>query len=96
MNSFRKRTALRIAAVSVLLAALASPLAGFIARHNAEQAIISLAWEESGRLLQRYGSFDLDNPKAPESAVHFRNSLRVNLAMTTLLLGRGCFCKLAG
>lgn len=68
MNPFRKRTALRIAAVSLLLAALASPLAWWIVRHNAEQAILSLAWEESGRLLQRYGSFDLDAPQAVQTA----------------------------
>jgi len=68
MQRFRQRTAWRIAVVSVLLAALASPLAWFIARHNAEQAVISLAWEEAGRLLQRYGSFALDGPNAAQQA----------------------------
>jgi HD-GYP domain-containing protein (c-di-GMP phosphodiesterase class II) len=78
MNPFHKRTAGRIAAVSILLAVLASPLAGLIARHNAEQAIISLAWEESDRLLQRYGPFNLNEPQAVQSA---------NVAAQTILGG---------
>jgi putative nucleotidyltransferase with HDIG domain len=68
MNTFHKRTALRIAAVSLLLAALASPLTGLIARREAEQAIISLAREEAGRLLQRYGAFDLNGQQAGQTA----------------------------
>jgi HD-GYP domain-containing protein (c-di-GMP phosphodiesterase class II) len=68
MNTFHKRTALRIAAVSLLLAALASPLTGLMARRDAEQAIISLAREEASRLLQRYGAFDLNGPQAMQTA----------------------------
>ncbi|NCP41319.1 MAG: HD domain-containing protein [Rhodoferax sp.] len=64
MNSFQKRTALRIAAVSLFLACLASPIAWYVARESAEQAIVSLAIEESGRLLHRYDAFNLDGPKA--------------------------------
>jgi len=59
MNSFQKRTALRIASVSLILAGIASPIAWYVARESAEQAIVSLATEESGRMLHRYDAFDL-------------------------------------
>jgi len=64
MNSFQKRTALRIAAVSLFLACLASPIAWYVARESAEQAIVSLAIEESGRMLHRYDAFNLVGPEA--------------------------------
>ncbi|HJV84206.1 MAG TPA: HD-GYP domain-containing protein [Noviherbaspirillum sp.] len=51
MNAFNRQTAIRIAAVSVLLAAIASPTAWLVAHGNAEQATVSLAMEESRRLL---------------------------------------------
>ena len=40
MNAFNRKTATRIAAVSLLLAAVASPLAWFVARENAEQGTV--------------------------------------------------------
>jgi predicted PurR-regulated permease PerM len=64
MNSFQKRTAQRIAAISFLMAAIASPIAWFVARENAEEGIVSLAMEASDGLL-RY--FDVLNPSAPNS-----------------------------
>ncbi|HJV73822.1 MAG TPA: HD-GYP domain-containing protein [Noviherbaspirillum sp.] len=51
MNAFSKRTAIRIAIVSVLLGAIASPLAWFVAHLNAENGTVALAMEESRRLL---------------------------------------------
>jgi HD-GYP domain-containing protein (c-di-GMP phosphodiesterase class II) len=68
MNAFQKRTAIRIAAVSVLLAALASPAAWFVAREGAEESIVSLATEESRRLLDHYNAIDLNAPDAAEHA----------------------------
>lgn len=68
MNAFNKRTALRIAAVSLLLASLASPVAWFVARESAEEGIVSLASEESGRLLHRHNAIDLSGPNAKEHA----------------------------
>jgi HD-GYP domain-containing protein (c-di-GMP phosphodiesterase class II) len=68
MNTFRKRTALRIAAVSLLLASLASPVAWLVARDNAEASIVSLAIEESDRLLHHYDAIDLSGPEATEHA----------------------------
>lgn len=68
MNNFQKRTAIRIAAVSVILVCLASPLAWYIARENAEQAIVSLAIEESGRMLHRYDAVNLDSTDAATKA----------------------------
>lgn len=66
MNTFRKRTALRIAAVSLLLASLASPVAWLVARESAEESVVSLAIEESGRLLHHYDAIDLGGPAARE------------------------------
>ena len=69
MNPFQKRTAIRIAAVSVVLASIASPGAWFVARERAEESIVSLASEESGRLLHHYDAIDLNGPTAAEHAV---------------------------
>ena len=68
MNAFKKRTAIRIAAVSLVLASLASPVAWFVARENAEESIVSLAIEESGRLLHHFDAVNLSGPDAAEHA----------------------------
>jgi class 3 adenylate cyclase len=60
MNPFQKRTALRIAAISLMLAAIASPLAWFVAQENAEEGIVSLAMEASDGLLRHFDAIDLD------------------------------------
>lgn len=62
MNTFNRRTAVRIAIVSVLLAAVTSPVAWFVAHRNAEEATVSLAIEESGRLLRRFDTAALNGP----------------------------------
>ena len=54
MNSFQKHAAIRIGAVSIVLALMASPLAWLIARERAEENVVALASEESGRLLRYY------------------------------------------
>ena len=64
MNNFQKRTAARIALVSILLACIASPIAWFVQRENSEEAIVELANEEAGRLLHRYDAFNLSGPDA--------------------------------
>jgi HD-GYP domain-containing protein (c-di-GMP phosphodiesterase class II) len=69
MNTFQKRTAIRIAAVSILLASLASPVAWLVARENAEEGIVSLATEESGRLLHQFDAIDLTGPDAEKHAI---------------------------
>ncbi|MBS1145045.1 MAG: Metal-dependent phosphohydrolase, subdomain [Proteobacteria bacterium] len=68
MNPFNKRTAWRIGAVSLVLALLASPLAWFVARENAEQSTVSLAIEESQRLLRHFGAIALSGPDAAARA----------------------------
>jgi HD-GYP domain-containing protein (c-di-GMP phosphodiesterase class II) len=68
MNTFQKRAALRIAAVSILLACIASPIAWFVARESAEEGIVSLAIEESDGFLQRYEAINLNGPNAVEHA----------------------------
>ena len=67
MNAFNRRTAWRIATVSVLLAALASPVAWFVAREHAEEGTVSLAIEESRRLLRHFDALDLTGEAA---AIH--------------------------
>ncbi|TAN79545.1 MAG: HD-GYP domain-containing protein [Gallionella sp.] len=64
MNPFQKRTAIRIAAVSVLLASIASPASWFVARKGAEESIVSLAIEESRLLLRHYNAINLTGPDA--------------------------------
>jgi HD-GYP domain-containing protein (c-di-GMP phosphodiesterase class II) len=68
MNLFQKRTAIRIAAVSILLASIASPAAWFVARERAEENIVSLAIEVSGRLLRHHDAIDLSGPNAAAQA----------------------------
>ena len=68
MNAFQKQTALRIAAVSVVLATLASSIAWFVSRENAEEGIVLLATEESGRLLHHYDAIELTGPQAAAHA----------------------------
>lgn len=75
MNLFQKRAAVRIAAVSILLASLASPLAWFIAREDAEDSVVSLAIEESARVLRQHNAIDLTGPDAPAHAVLAANSI---------------------
>jgi len=64
MNPFNKRTAVRIAAVSILLASIASPVGWFVARESAEESIVALATEESGRLLHYFNAIDMRGPDA--------------------------------
>lgn len=68
MNSFNRRTAFRIAIVSMLLASVASPVAWFVAQKNAEEATVSLAIEESGRLLHHFGAIALSGADASARA----------------------------
>ncbi|MFA7269134.1 MAG: HD domain-containing phosphohydrolase [Sterolibacterium sp.] len=68
INPFQKRTAIRIATVSLLLASIASPVSWFVARESAEESVVSLAIEESGRLLHHYDAIDLSGPEATEHA----------------------------
>ena len=68
MNPFHKRMAIRIATVSVILASLSSPVAWFVAREGAVQTVVSLAIEESRRLLQHSNAINLTGPQAGEHA----------------------------
>jgi len=69
MNSFNRRTAVRIAAVSILLAMIASPIAWFVTREGTEEATVSLAIEESKRLLQHFDAAELAGPDAADHAL---------------------------
>lgn len=51
MPTFQRKTARRIAGVTLVMAACASPLAWLVSRENAEQEVVAFAQEESRRLL---------------------------------------------
>ena len=68
MNTFQKRAAQRIAGVSILLATVASPITWYVAQEMAEESVVSLAIEESGRLLHHHDAINLSGPSATEHA----------------------------
>lgn len=68
MNSFRKKAAIRIAMVSVVLASLASPISWYVSLENAKKSAVSLAIEESHRLLRHHDALGLAGPDAARRA----------------------------
>ena len=68
MNSFRKRTIVLIAVVSILLASLAGPVAWFVARERAEGSIVALSIEESHRLVHHHHAINLSGTDGSEIA----------------------------
>ncbi len=68
MNVFNKRAAQRIALVSLILAAIVTPIAWLIITENAENAVVSLAMEESRRLLRHFDALELAGPEAAQKA----------------------------
>lgn len=68
MNPFQKRAAIRIAAVSAILASIASPVSWFVARERSEESIVSLAIEESSRLIDHHNAAILTGPDAVRNA----------------------------
>ena len=68
VNSFRKRAAIRIAMVSIILAALASPISWYVSFENAKKSTVSLAIEESHRLLRHHDALGLAGPDAARRA----------------------------
>lgn len=67
-TTFRRRAALRIAVVSMLLAAVASPLSWFIELESTEEGTVAIAMEESGRILHHSDAVRLVGPNASEQA----------------------------
>jgi class 3 adenylate cyclase len=61
LSSFEKRVAIRIAAVSVMLASMAGPAAWLVSKEKSEASIVSLAMEESRRLIDHYHANPVDN-----------------------------------
>jgi len=68
MNYFNRRAAQRIALVSIILAALAAPVAWYIATESAEHEIVLLAMEESRRFLRDSDTIELAGPDAKDKA----------------------------
>ena len=68
MSSFKQRTAMRIAAVSILLACISSPIAWFVSLENAEESVVALAMDESRHLLIHHNAVELAGPEAKHYA----------------------------
>lgn len=68
MNLFNKRAAQRIAFVSVMLAAIVTPVAWLISTESAEGEVVSLAMEESRRILRYSEALELTGPAAQQKA----------------------------
>lgn len=64
MNPFHRKAAGRIAGVTLVMAAVASPLAWYVSRENAEQEVVAFAQEESRRLLAGQQAVRLVGPQA--------------------------------
>lgn len=67
-NPFNQRAARRIAGVSLLLAAIATPIAWMISTESAEEAVVALAMEESKRFIRHSDALDLNGPEAVAKA----------------------------
>jgi len=68
MNTLNRRTAIRIGTVSVLLALVCAPIAWLVAQENAESSVVSLAMEESERLLRHFNAMSPAGPDADQHA----------------------------
>lgn len=68
MNYFQRKAAGRIAAVTLLMAGCASPVAWLVSRENAEREVVAFAQEESRRVLANQHSLRLDIPQAAANA----------------------------
>jgi HD-GYP domain-containing protein (c-di-GMP phosphodiesterase class II) len=67
-TTFRKHAAIRIALVSILLAAIASPVSWFIELEATEQGTVSIAMEESRRILRNSDAVILSGANAAKNA----------------------------
>lgn len=66
--TFRKRAAIRIAVVSLLLAAVASTVSWYIELEATEEGTVAIAMEESKRILHKNNAVNLIGPDASEHA----------------------------
>ena len=53
MNPMKRKAAARIGMVTLTMAVLASPMAWYVSRENAEEEVVAFAQEEVRRVLQR-------------------------------------------
>lgn len=75
MNSFRKRAAIRIAAISIVLASIVGPVSWFVVRERAEGSVVALSIEESHRLIHHHHAINLTGPTAGERAAEATRTL---------------------
>lgn len=64
MNPMKRKAAARIGMVTLTMAVLASPMAWYVSRENAEEEVVAFAQEEVRRVLQREQALRLDGPEA--------------------------------
>ena len=77
MNIYKKRAALRIGLVSLLLAILGSPLAWLISRENTDEEVVLFAIEESRRplaFLNDASKSDTDNARQAQNGANILTS----------------------
>lgn len=72
MNSFKRKVAFGIGSVSVVLAGFSIPPVWWLARENAEDSIVSMAVEESRRLLRH----DAFRPEGAQALPHAQAAAR--------------------
>lgn len=75
MNSYRRKAAILIALVSIVLAIAASTAAWFVAQENAEHATVQLAVEESRRMIGQFDLADLNGPDGEAIATRAAGAL---------------------
>jgi len=75
VNSFRKRAAIRIAIVSVALAALSSPISWYVSLENAKKSTVSLAMDETRRMMRHHDALNLSGPNAVQNAIAAARSI---------------------
>lgn len=68
MNSIQHKAAVRIAAVTLTMAALASPLAWYVSRENSEDEMVAFSQEEARRVLQHQQLWQIGDPQAHAQA----------------------------
>ncbi|MBY0466878.1 MAG: metal-dependent phosphohydrolase, partial [Burkholderiales bacterium] len=62
MTSFKRLAFFRIATVTVTLSALATPVAWYVSRENAEEQVVAFAQEDARRVLAHSQAIDLQGP----------------------------------
>lgn len=88
MNQFHRLAATRIAAVSVLLAAISSPVAWFVTLEKYEEGNMALATEESQRIIDYHHANDLGGADGRQNASNAAKAITGGLFDIAEIYGR--------